>query len=128
MLKNVPKKLIFLILGHFFVILGFIGLFLPILPTTPFLLLSTYFYSRSSKKFHNWLITHPIFGDLISDWEKYGVISKKSKLISSIFITLFFSYTLIFVDVNIYIKVTVALTGIAVMTFILTRPSNKNIT
>ncbi|EQC45280.1 YbaN family protein [Bacteriovorax sp. Seq25_V] len=117
------KKLIFLTLGFVSIILGFIGLFLPILPTTPFLILAAYLFSQSSKRMHNWLLEHRIFGPIINDWEKHGAISVKTKWIACTAIVIFFSYTLIFVNVNIYIKSIVALSGIVVMAFILSRPS-----
>ncbi len=124
-LSRKTKKLIFLTLGFISIVLGFIGLFLPILPTTPFLILAAYLFSKSSKKMHNWLLEHRLFGPIINDWEKYGAISVKTKWIACSAIIIFFSYTLIFVEVNLYIKVIVAASGIAVMAFILSRPSRS---
>lgn len=119
------KRIILLILGIVSTILGLIGMFLPILPTTPFLILSAYLFSKSSKKLHNWLLEHKIFGPVISDWEKYGVINKRAKIISTIMIVLLFSYTLIFVEVSLLIKCIVASSGVGVLAFILSRPSNR---
>lgn len=125
MITRKTKILLFLILGHLFVLLGVIGIFVPLLPTTPFILLATYFYSKSSKKFHTWLTNHKLFGQLISDWEKYGVISKKSKWISCTTIIFFFSFTIVFVNVSLIVKSLVALSGFLIMTFIISRPSQK---
>ena len=122
-LLDKSKKTIFLILGLTTTVLAFIGIFLPLLPTTPFLLLSAYFFSKSSKRLHNWLLQHKIFGPIINDWEKHGVISVKAKIISLSMIFLLFTYTLTFVQVNLYIKAFVLLSGIGVVTFIVTRPS-----
>jgi len=50
------KKSVYLILGHFFLILGIVGAFLPVLPTTPFLLLTAFCYSKSNTKLHAWIM------------------------------------------------------------------------
>lgn len=117
------KRIIFLSLGLLTTLLGFIGIFLPLLPTTPFLLLSAYFFSKSSETLHNWLINHKIFGPIIRDWRMYGIIRKRAKIISMILIVILFGYTMIFVKVKIIIKAVVLLIGLSVSTFIVTRPS-----
>ncbi|MCB9061120.1 MAG: YbaN family protein [Halobacteriovoraceae bacterium] len=114
-------------MGFIFLSLGVIGIFLPLLPTTPFIILSAYFFSKGQKRLHNWLLTLPKIGMIINDWEQYGVISKKSKILASIMIIVLFSYTLIFVQVNLYIKIVVALIGISVLVFILSRPSVRKV-
>lgn len=103
--------------------LGIIGAFLPILPTTPFMILAAFCFSKGSEKLHAWLLARPVIGDGIRDWESHGMIRKKPKIIASVLIVLLFSYTLIFVNVAIWIKAIVASIGVAVLTFILTRPS-----
>jgi uncharacterized membrane protein YbaN (DUF454 family) len=117
--KNLP----YLILGHLFLALGFIGIFLPLLPTTPFILLSAFCYSKGSAKMHNWLMQSKFFGHLIADWNKRGAINLRAKIISTLMILILFSYTLIFVKVIFVIKIIVGLTGLFVLGFILTRPN-----
>ncbi|WP_127714268.1 YbaN family protein [Halobacteriovorax sp. HLS] len=116
-------KLLFIALGLCTLVLGVIGIFLPILPTTPFVLLSAYFFSKGSEKLHSWLISRPKIGKIIQDWERDRVIGPKSKLLATFMITLLFSYTIIFVNVQAWIKVIVALSGLCVLLFILTRNS-----
>ena len=62
------KKTITIILGFISIFLGVIGILLPILPTTPFILLSGYLFSKSSTKFHNWLINHKYLGKYIKNY------------------------------------------------------------
>ncbi len=122
MLKG-TKRVLFLTLGIITTILALIGVFLPLLPTTPFLLLSAYFFSNSSETLHRWLLNHGIFGPIIRDWQKHKIIRTRAKIISTIMIIILFGYTLGFVNVILPIKIVVTLIGISVLTFILTRPS-----
>lgn len=70
--------------------LGFIGAFVPLLPTVPFMLLATYCFARGSERFHEWLITHPRFGPAILDWQERGTISRKAKIMAGITIGITF--------------------------------------
>lgn len=75
-------RVAFAVLGTLFLVLGIVGAFLPILPTTPFLLLATACYARSSRRFYNWLMNHPAFGDLIIEWRTYRSIPWRIKLVA----------------------------------------------
>ena len=76
-------------------VLGVIGIFLPLLPTTPFMLLSAFCFSRGSKKLHDWLLTHPRLGRPILEWQDHGAISKKAKLLAGIAMLLAFLLALV---------------------------------
>lgn len=99
------------------------GIFLPILPTTPFAILAAWCFSKSSERWHQWLLNHKIFGPTIRDWERDGVINPRAKALATSMIVLLFSYTLIFVKVHIVVKSIVTTIGISVLFFIWTRPS-----
>lgn len=60
--------------------LGFVGIFLPLLPTTPFLLLSVFCFARSSDRLHRWLLAHPVFGPTIVDWHRHRAIARPAKI------------------------------------------------
>ncbi|MDD2488917.1 MAG: YbaN family protein [Bacteroidales bacterium] len=76
------KKLLLKTLGIISLTLAIIGIFLPILPTTPFLLLSSFLFVRSSDKLYNWLINHRIFGQYIKDYQLNKTIPLKVKISS----------------------------------------------
>lgn len=86
------KKYIYIILGSLLLGLGLIGVFLPILPTTPFLMLSCYLYSLSSKKFHNWLINTKLYKKYAKDF----VENRQLTLTRKIFLLSFASIMLLF--------------------------------
>ncbi|MGB9852926.1 MAG: YbaN family protein [Candidatus Kapaibacteriota bacterium] len=68
------KRFVFIALGFFSLFLGIIGIFLPVLPTTPFLLLSASLFAKSSRKLYSWLLSTRTFGKIIRDYnEKKGV-------------------------------------------------------
>ena len=76
------KKYIFIGCGCLSILLGIFGIFLPLLPTTPFLLLAAYFFTRSSKRLHSWLIHHKTFGQYIYQYETYRAMDRKTKLVA----------------------------------------------
>lgn len=59
--------------------LGAAGVFLPLLPTVPFMLLAAFCFARGSEPFHRWLLAHPRFGPAIRDWRAHGAISRRGK-------------------------------------------------
>lgn len=73
---------LYLILGLAVTALGVIGAFLPLLPTTPLLILATWFFARSSPRLETWLIEHPRFGPVLKAWRENGAISRKAKVMA----------------------------------------------
>lgn len=60
--------------------LGIIGIFLPLLPTTPLVLLAAFCFSKGSPRLRAWIVSHRRFGPMISDWEATGAIPRKFKV------------------------------------------------
>lgn len=76
------KVLMFKTIGIVFVGLAILGVILPILPTTPFLLVAAACFAKSSPKMQRWLLTNKIFGPMINDWQQHRSIPKKAKYIA----------------------------------------------
>lgn len=76
------KRFILLILGTAALVLGVVGIFLPILPTTPFLLLTSFCYLHSSQKLHHWLLSHPILGRYLQDYVRHRAVPRRAKLLA----------------------------------------------
>lgn len=74
-----PVRWGLLALALLFLALGVIGIFLPVLPTVPFLLLAAWAAARSSPRLLAWLEGHPHLGSLIRDWRKAGVVRRRTK-------------------------------------------------
>ena len=89
-------RIAFAALGTLFLLLGIIGAFLPIMPTTPFLLLATACYAKSSRRFYNWLMNQPAFGPLIVEWRTYRSIPWRIKLVAIATIILTFGSSILF--------------------------------
>lgn len=71
---------LYLVLGIAFVALGFAGAFLPVLPTTPFLILAAACFARSSPRLESWLLNHPRFGPALTAWRESGAIPRNAKM------------------------------------------------
>ncbi len=69
----------FLVLGLVMVGLGIVGAFLPVMPTTIFLILAAACFARSSPRLEAWLLDHPRFGPTLRDWRRHGAISRRGK-------------------------------------------------
>lgn len=73
------RKPLLIILGWVFILLAGIGVFLPILPTTPFLIVALALFSKSSPRFHQMLLRNSLFGPSLRQWEETKTVSAKSK-------------------------------------------------
>lgn len=75
-------KYFYFSIGWTALILGGIGIFLPLLPTVPFMILAAFCFAKSSPKLEAWLLNHPQFGPHISAWREHGAISRKGKIMA----------------------------------------------
>jgi len=113
----------FAALGTLFLLLGIIGAFLPVLPTTPFLLLATACYARSSRRFYNWLMNHPAFGPLIIEWRTYRSIPWRIKLVAVATMIVTFGSSILFVIKDGRLQLAMTAFGLAMAIWLYRRPS-----
>jgi uncharacterized membrane protein YbaN (DUF454 family) len=73
---------IFRLLGFAFLGIALLGVFLPLLPTTPFVLLAAACFARSSERWHRWMLENETFGPMIRNWERNRCISRRVKAIA----------------------------------------------
>ena len=73
------KRWMWLLLANVALGLGILGVFLPGLPTTPFILLAAFAAARGSKRLHAWLLAHRTFGPMIRDWQATGAVTRRAK-------------------------------------------------
>ena len=94
------QRTILLIIGWLAIALGTLGVFLPLLPTTPFILLAAWCFSRSSPRFHHWLLYRSWFGPYLRHWQQHKAMppGAKSRAIAVIIVT--FAVSLWLVDIT----------------------------
>lgn len=97
-------RILFIVLGFMFVGIGAIGIIVPILPTTPFLLLASFFFARGSKRFHNWFISTSIYKRHLESFVKSKAMTLKSKLTILIPVSAMLITTFIFTN-NLHIRI-----------------------
>jgi len=100
-----------IILGWFFVLLGLIGVVLPILPTTPFMIVAAALFAKSSPHFHQMLLNNKYVGEVLTDWEERHVVSRTIKKRATILIFITFSISIAILHGHIGLQL--MLTGIA---------------
>jgi len=104
-------------------ITGIIGIILPLLPTTPFVLLAAFCFARGSERVHDWLLTHPRFGPMIEDWRRNGAISRKAKIMAGAAMAAALLISVL-IDVPGYALAAQAVVMVFVGLFIFTRPDH----
>ena len=112
-------RLVLIIAGTFSLGLGILGIFVPLLPTTPFLLLAAACYAKSSKRFHNWLLSNRWFGDYLKDYQKERKIPLRAKILSIFLLWTTILFSVIFAIDIIYVRMVLILIAIAVTVHIL---------
>ena len=113
------KKPLLIAAGCTSLSLGVIGIFVPLLPTTPFLLLASACFLRSSQRLHTWLIHHKLFGNYIRCYQQFGAISLRAKVLTVTLLWVFIGYSAVFVVSALWIRLLLAIIAIAVTVHIL---------
>lgn len=112
-------------LGCFFVVLGFIGALLPLMPTTIFLILAAGCFARSSPRLETWLLTHKRFGPTLVAWREEGAIPPRAKAFACGGIALGYAVFWWGARPSLWVDLVVALVMGGCAAFILSRPSPR---
>ncbi len=114
-------RIVYLILAYVFLALAIIGVFLPLLPTVPFLLLTAWCAARGSEKLHRWLYNHPLLGKLLTDWETQKAIPRKSKIVAVLMLMM--SWMVIYFRLNnMWLLVSITILFLVVSAYLISRP------
>ncbi|MAU41252.1 MAG: hypothetical protein CMF31_06495 [Kordiimonas sp.] len=116
-------RALWLACGILSLVCGIIGIVLPLLPTVPFMILAAYAFARSSPRLHNWLINHPRFGPLIYNWQRYGAISRRTKIIA-VSVMVAMSCLSWWLDIPLWALLIQTAVLFTVAVFIITRPEH----
>lgn len=119
---KLPLRILCLCLGWLMVALGVVGIFLPLLPTTPFLLVAAALFARSSPRFETWLVNHPQLGPPLRRWREKGAIAPRAKATALAMIAASYATFLLLSGPSTQTAAMVALAMAGPALFILTRP------
>jgi hypothetical protein len=115
------KRFASLLLAYVFLAFAIIGVFVPGIPTVPFLILTSWFAARGSERLHGWLYAHPQLGKLLIDWEQKGAVSGTSKVIAVLMLIV--SWIAMYYRVgNLWFMVFITVLFVAITVFLVSRP------
>ena len=115
------SRLFWLLGGLVSLLLGIVGLVLPLVPTVPLLLLAAFCFARSSEALHDWLLAHPKLGPPIHAWRQRGAIGQEAKLLASLSMGVTFGVS-VFLALSLWVLFVQGIVLVTVAIFIWTRP------
>ena len=116
------KRMILISLGWFCVSLGFIGIFVPGIPTTIFLIIALWAFTKSSKKLRHWLLNHKRFGPILNNWQEHKVVPRRAKILMVVLMSLavvLFYYSL----QHLYLTIGLIIILVSVAIYVISLPS-----
>ena len=112
-------------LGFLMLGLGVIGAFLPVMPTTIFLIFAAWFFGRSSPAMETWLLEHPQFGPVLLRWREQGAIPPKAKVLACLGMTVGYGVFLYSAKPGLLLATAVAMLMIGSAAYVVSRPNGK---
>lgn len=109
--------------GTVCVALGILGVFLPVLPATPFMLLAAACYARASPRFYNWLLNNRTFGPTIREWRRYRSIPWRTKWFAITLMSVTLAASIVFAVEDRYVQVGLAVLGVLLAVWMARIPS-----
>lgn len=116
-------RMAYLGFGGLMVAIGAVGIVLPGLPTTPFLIVAVWCFARSSPRFEQYLLNHPTFGGPLRTWREKGAIPRRAKILSVTMMSISFPIYILTASPSLLAAVGVATVMVAGAAYVLTRPT-----
>ena len=116
------KRTILIFLGWLCVGLGFVGIFVPGIPTTIFLIIALWAFTKSSEKLRHWLLNHKRFGPILNNWQQHKVVPRRAKILMIVLMSLavvLFYYSL----QNLYLTIGLIIILVLVAVYVISLPS-----
>ena len=116
------KRILLISLGWLCVGLGFVGVFVPGIPTTIFLIIALWAFTKSSEKLRHWLLNHKRFGPILNNWQKHKVVPRRAKILMVVFMSLavfLFYYSL----QNLYLTIGLVIILVLVAIYVISLPN-----
>lgn len=123
--KNRALRSIFLVLGFFFLGMAFVGVVVPLIPTVGPVLLAAFFFSKSSERFDDWLVSNRLFGKIVRDWRAGLGFTIRAKTIAIIAIIATFTISVVFVVEPILIRIGLVVFAGALIVYIAQLPTKR---
>lgn len=120
MLSNTTRYFL-IFTGWLSIVLGVIGIFVPLLPTTPFILLAGGCFAKSSPRFHQWLLNHSFFGPIINNYQNKQGLPRQVKIRAIVFIWITLSISIYFVPFT-WLKISIFILGLVITTILWRTP------
>ncbi len=121
-----PVRVLLLAAGWLLVALAVLGIFLPVLPTTPFLLVAAACFARSSERFYVWLLENRLFGPLIRDWREHGTIPRRAKWTAIAMIVVFLGSSIVLFVTNPWVRGVLLAIGVGLVVFLWRMPIRED--
>lgn len=116
-------RVLFIVCGVISLAFGIAGALLPVLPTTPFVLLAAACFARGSPRFHDWLLAHPLFGPIIFEWNEYGSIPWRTKIVALVLMSTTFTISIVFFVEPRWLQIMLALFAVTLAIWLYRVPS-----
>ncbi len=116
-------RALFLVAGVVSLSLGIAGVFLPVLPTTPLVLLAAACFARSYRPFHEWLIGHRLFGPIVKEWQEHRSIPRRTKAVAIATMAMTLGASIVFAVEPRWLKAALGALGVVLAVWLYRLPS-----
>lgn len=123
--RNRVLRVILLALGWLWLGIAFVGVVVPVIPTTGPVILAAYLFSRSSERFDDWLTNNRLFGQIVRDWRAGAGFSVRAKVVAVLAIAMTFTISVVFAVHSTVGRILMIALGAAVAAYVVSRPTKR---